>query len=338
MKEAKFYKAVQKKGVQCYLCPHNCNIQKDSVGICRVRKNIDGKLWSLIYGRPCAVNVDPIEKKPLFHFLPGSTSLSVATIGCNLKCSFCQNHHISQPSDDDIASLDDGKQTPPESIIEIAKKYNCKSISYTYTEPTIFYEYAYDISVLAKKEGIANTFVSNGFIGPEALAEIAPLMDAINIDLKFYSEDFYKKISKAKLKPVLDTILYLKNNNVWVEVTTLIVSGLNDKESELKDIAKFIKSVSSDIPWHISRFHPSYKYLEAPATSIKILHKAYEIGKEVGIKYIYTGNIPGDEAENTFCSECKKNIIERVGFHVGKIHLKQGKCEFCDAEISGVFV
>jgi pyruvate formate lyase activating enzyme len=334
MKEALFYTKFPENKIKCNLCPHNCNIQNGKIGICGVRKNIDGILYSLVYEKPCAINIDPIEKKPLFHFYPGSSTYSIATVGCNFRCSFCQNYHISQAGKEEFYIHNE--TVTPSTIIKEAKKHNSVSISYTYTEPFIFYEYALDICKLAKNENLKNVFVSNGYINHEPLLHLIPLMDAANIDLKSFNDQTYKKIMGGTLEPVLNTIKILKEKNVWIEVTTLLIPDLNDSRGELEEIAKFLYNISSEIPWHISRFHPDYKYLNSRITDTEILHKAYEIGKNIGLKYVYTGNINDDIGEHTYCYNCKDKIISRFGFNITEYKIKDSKCQNCGSIIHGV--
>ncbi|MFH1653755.1 MAG: AmmeMemoRadiSam system radical SAM enzyme [Pseudomonadota bacterium] len=333
MKEAMLYTLEKEQRVKCHLCRHGCIVYDGKRGICNVRENRAGKLFSILYGKPCTISVDPIEKKPLFHFYPGSKSLSLCTLGCNFKCSFCQNWRISQyedQGDDDTVS--------PEEVVALAKEHAVKSISYTYTEPTIFFEYAYDIAKLAKDADIANNFVTNGYMTREALDTIKPYLDATNIDLKSFRKDTYRKYMKAGLDGVLDSIKYMKELGIWIEVTTLIVPGMNDDESELKDIANFLVNTGRDIPWHISRFTPQYKETDRPPTPVKKLYRAYEIGKEAGINYVYVGNLPTDEKENTYCHGCNALLIERSGFSVVKNSLEpKGICSNCKTKIAGVF-
>lgn len=325
MKEAMFYKSVKDK-VRCLLCPHFCLIENGKRGKCGVRENIDGKLYSLNYGKVIANSVDPVEKKPLFHFMPGTKTYSIATVGCNLFCEFCQNWEISQDVKEII-----GKEMTPSEIVEDAIQKGCKSIAYTYTEPTIFFEFAYDTAKLAKKKGLKNIFVSNGFINKEAIDKISEYLDAINIDLKGFSEDYYKRYCGARLEPVLDAIKHY-HKKVWLELTTLIVPGHNDDEESFEKITDLIISLDKNIPWHISRFHPDYKMIDVPVTSMEAIDKAYAIGKKKGIKYIYTGNVY-DDRENTYCPKCGKVVIDRKGMHVNKINLDKDRCKFCKAKI-----
>ncbi|MCW4016507.1 MAG: AmmeMemoRadiSam system radical SAM enzyme [Candidatus Bathyarchaeota archaeon] len=335
MKEAMFYKKLDNNVVNCNLCSHRCQKIADSkTGICGVRKNLDGKLYSLVYGRVVARSVDPIEKKPLFQFLPGSMSYSIATVGCNFRCDNCQNFDISQlPKERNVIV---GHETSPEEIVFAAKYNNCKSIAYTYSEPTIFFEYALDVAKLAKKEGLKNVFVTNGYITKEALMEIAPYLDAANIDLKSFSDDFYKKRCGARLQPVLDSIELYKKLGIWTEITTLIIPTLNDSEDELQKIAEFIKNVGEDTPWHISQFHPMYKLPDLPRTPVATLRKARQIGLDAGLRYVYEGNVPGETGENTYCPKCKKQLIQRFGYSIQQNNIKNSKCVYCGTKIDGV--
>lgn len=289
MQEAMFYNKAKGKEAQCYLCAHNCKIALGQFGFCGVRQNIQGVLNTLVYAEVIAANVDPIEKKPLYHFLPGSMSFSIATVGCNFRCGFCQNWQISQVSGQDNAR--EVYKLMPERIVEEAKKNHCQSISYTYTEPTIFFEYAYDIAKVAKQAGLKNIFVTNGYMSREALETISPYLDAANIDLKSFREKFYVENCKGHLQPVLDSIKLAKKLGVWIEITTLIIPGYNDSVSELSDIAGFIASVGKDIPWHISRFHPDYHFLNQKLTPIETLKKAEDLGKKAGLDHVYLGNV-----------------------------------------------
>lgn len=335
MKEARLYDKLTDKRVKCNLCSHRCLIKEGKRGICGVRENQEGVLYSLVHGRPIATHVDPIEKKPLYHFQPGTRSFSLSTVGCNFRCLFCQNADISQMPRENKRIA--GDSVSPEKIVETAKLYNCSSISYTYTEPTIFFEYAYDIGVLAHRAGIKNVFVSNGYMTREALEEYYPNLDAANIDLKAFRDSFYKDLCGAKLQPVLDSLKTLKKQGVWVEVTTLIIPGQNDDPQELRDIARFISSeLGSDTPWHISRFHPTYKLTTAPVTPKETIHRARAIGLEEGLQYVYSGNIPGDAGEKTYCPKCNEVLIDRFGFSVERVRLKEGRCEKCGTSIAGV--
>jgi pyruvate formate lyase activating enzyme len=336
MKEAMLYNSLPEKRVSCFLCNHRCQIADSKFGICGVRQNKEGKLYTHVYGEVIAAHVDPIEKKPLHHFLPGTTSFSIATIGCNFRCPFCQNWQISQASRRKEQGLLGSQVFPPKEVVSAAKNHGCQSISYTYTEPTIFFEYAYDTARLASEKGLANVFVTNGYMSQEALETINPYLDACNVDLKSFREEFYKEMCQASLEPVLDSIRLMRKLDIWVEVTTLVVPGLNDGEDELRSIARFIAGTDPDIPWHVSRFHPDYKYTDAPPTPVGTLRRAYSLGKEEGLRYIYVGNILG-ESENTQCPSCGKTLIRRQGFFVSDFKLKDSACPFCGTAIAGVF-
>jgi len=335
MKEAMFYTPLEDNKVQCRLCRHNCKISEGRRGVCEVRENRSGKLYSLVYRKAISIAIDPIEKKPLFHFHPGSVSLSMATAGCNFRCLHCQNYSISQLVRDHGEIP--GKDIAPEEIVRMAKEEGCDSISYTYNEPTIFFEYAYEVAKLAKKEGIANNFVTNGYIGEDALREIQPYLDAANIDLKGFTDDFYRKICGARLQPVLDSIRLHHELGIWIEVTTLLIPGHNDSKEELEGVAGFIASIDPGIPWHVSRFHPDYRLRDVPATPISTLRLAREIGLKAGLKYVYEGNVPGEEREDTFCPSCGELLIKRYGFSVMKNVIRDSKCPKCGTKIEGRF-
>lgn len=334
MKEARFYENLDGK-VRCRLCNHYCIIKNGKRGICGVRENRDGRLFSLVYGRSIATGVEPIEKKPFFHFYPGTTAYSIATVGCNFHCLNCQNWEISQmPKTGEGGII--GKKLLPEEIVANAKRLGCKSIAYTYTEPTIFFEYAYDTARLAHKEGIKNVFVTNGYTSGEAIKEIAPFLDAANVDLKSFDEDFYRKICGAKLQPVLDNIRLYRELAIWVEVTTLIIPGYSDDKKQLRAIAEFIKGIGEDIPWHITAFYPAYKLPDVPPTTIESLRRAREIGIKAGLKYVYEGNVPGEGGENTYCYHCGEAVITRFRFEIRENKLTEGKCPKCKNQIDGV--
>ncbi len=335
MKQAMFQEAKEGEKVLCGLCSHRCLISPGKRGICAVRENREGVLYSLVYDKIIARNIDPIEKKPLFHFQPGSLSYSIATPGCNFRCLHCQNADISQlPRDHGGTVL--GQEVSPSTIVDAARTHRCASISYTYTEPTIYFELAYDIARLAVERGLKNVFVTNGYITPEALEKIRPYLHAANIDLKGFSDDFYKKICGARLQPVLDAIRLYKESGIGIEITTLVIPGYNDSDAELKEIAGFIKSVGEDVPWHVSRFHPTYKLNDQPVTPLSTLTRARQIGLDAGLRYVYEGNVPG-EGEDTSCPSCKKILVRRVGFGVNENNVKAGKCGYCGAKVDGVW-
>ena len=335
MKEAMFYRPLEGEKVQCYLCNHRCVISPSQRGICGVRENQGGKLFSLIFGRTISMNVDPIEKKPLFHLLPGSTSFSIATVGCNFRCLQCQNHEISQMPRD--GKRIDGSLVPPSRIVSLAKEYRCRSISYTYTEPTIYFEYAYETAVLASREGIKNIFVTNGYMTEEALKTIQPYLDGANVDLKGFQERFYKEVCGARLEPVLENLRFMRKLGIWVEITTLVIPTLNDSMEEFEKIAQFILSLGAEVPWHLSAFYPTYKMLNLPRTPATTLHQAREIGIKTGLRYVYCGNIPGQEGEDTFCPQCGRSVIERAGFRVTRNDVVKGECRHCHATLEGVW-
>lgn len=332
-REAKFYKKLNDGKVECFLCAHNCKIKENSFGICGVRKNEGGVLYTQVHGEVIASHIDPIEKKPLYHFLPGSLSYSIATVGCNLRCSFCQNWRISQAAKENRNI--ETYELAPEEVVREAVKHKCRSISYTYTEPTIFFEYAYDISKLAREKGLKNVFVTNGYMRVEALEEISPYLDACNVDLKSFSDDFYRTMCGARLQPVTESIKKMKELGIHIEVTTLIIPNKNDSKEELKKIAQFIAGVDNNIPWHVSRFHPDYRYIEGDFTPIATLKTAETIGKNEGLKYIYLGNVL--EGNNTYCYNCNKLLLERHYFDVIKNDLDGNKCDKCKTVLEGVF-
>jgi pyruvate formate lyase activating enzyme len=320
-KIASFFEKLNNSNVKCNLCMHRCIIAKEKRGICGVRENRNGELYTLVYGKVIAQNVDPIEKKPLYHFYPGSNAYSVGTVGCNFKCLNCQNFDISQKRE--ILGID----YSPEDVLEEAESNVCTSIAYTYNEPTIFFEFMLDCAKLAKKNGIKNVMVTNGYITPEALKEIAPYIDAANIDLKFWKDESYKKIASANLQYVLDSIKLFYKLGIHIEITTLLIPEVNDSEEELAQIAKFIASIDKQIPWHVSAFHPMYKMMDKKKTSFDLLQKAYEIGRKNGLAYVYVGNVPG-MSEDTFCPKCKKLLIQRFSYMILKNEiLTKNTCE-----------
>jgi len=331
MKEALFYKVLKDNKVQCELCPHKCTIPEEKSGFCKVRQNIKGKLFSLVYGKSIATSIDPIEKKPLYHFLPGSFSMSVATVGCNLKCEHCQNWEISQPRE--II----GENIEPKEIVKLALENECKSISYTYTEPTIFYEYMIETAKLAKKAGIKNVIVSNGYINEKPLKKLLLYIDAANIDLKSFNPDFYKDVCKAKLEPVLNTIKLIASSPALLEITNLIIPEKNDNLDEIKDMCNWIiENIGNNAPLHFSAFYPQHKMLSTNPTPPDTLFKAYEIAKKTGINYIYLGNIQSDKGSNTLCPKCNSVLIERSMMNTENIQIKDNKCN-CGEKIPGLW-
>jgi len=335
MKKAYLFDGLEDNKVQCRLCSHRCVIKEGSRGICMVRENNSGELYSLVYGKLVAERPDPIEKKPLFHFLPSSYSYSIATAGCNFKCKHCQNADISQMARDRGIIM--GSDRKPEDVVKAAISTGCASISYTYTEPTVYFEFAHDTSLIAVENGLKNVFVTNGYMTKEALDFIYPHLHAANVDLKAFNERFYKDICGARLEPVLKTIEEMKAQGVWVEVTTLLIPGLNDDERELKDLISFLKSVDPNMPWHVTRFHPDYRLLDRPATPVSSLKRTRDMALDMGLKFVYTGNVPGDPGEDTHCPSCQELLIKRYGFYVEKNLLKDGKCFKCKAPIHGIW-
>jgi pyruvate formate lyase activating enzyme len=334
-KEAMLYEPADGKKVNCFLCNHRCRIADAGFGICNVRENREGVLYTHAYGRAIAVHIDPIEKKPLYHFLPGTSSFSFGAAGCNFQCGFCQNWQISQITKKEEQDLR-GYELDPEEIVDMAQKAKCRSISYTYTEPTIFFEYAYDTARLARERGISNVFVTNGYMTSQALETIGPYLDACNVDLKSFRDEFYRKVCHGRLQPVLDSIRLMKELHIWVEITTLVIPSENDDEEELAGIARFIAGIDPGMPWHISRFHPDYEFSDSIATPLETLQRAYSIGEEEGLEFVYIGNVPG-EAGYTECPHCRETLIRRRGFLVEENRLKDSRCPSCGAKIAGIF-
>jgi pyruvate formate lyase activating enzyme len=321
------------KKIICELCPTYCELENYKIGGCRVRINKDGELFSLVYGNPCSVAVDPIEKKPFYHVLPASDAFSVATVGCVLSCKFCQNYQISQGRPEES----DNKDLQPDELVRKALAYNCKSIAYTYTEPAVFYEYMYDASKIAKNYGILNTMHSCGYINEKPLRELCKYMDAACIDLKAFTEDFYAKLCGGRLKPVLDALVVLKEEGVWTEIVNLVIPTHNDDPKQIDAMCRWIvKNLGDDVPIHFSRFFPYHKLKNLPPTPFETLKVAWETARNAGLKYVYIGNMRTD-AENTFCHVCKKIIIKRVGYTVKEVNIIDGRCKFCAAEIPGIW-
>jgi pyruvate formate lyase activating enzyme len=335
MKEAYLYEKLEDQKVRCFLCNHRCVIKDGATGLCGVRENRGGTLVSLVYGKVIARHVDPIEKKPLFHFLPGTRSYSIATVGCNFKCRFCQNADISQMPSDQHQIW--GEDMTPAMIVDEAVATRSATIAYTYTEPTIYFELAQDSAQQAVKKGLRNIFVTNGYMTEESLKSLHPDLHGANVDLKAYTDRFYKEQCGAKLEPVLRTLEVMKEMGIWLEVTTLLIPGLNDSREEVEKIAGFLAGLDPDIPWHISRFHPTYRLTDRGSTSLESLRRARDIGYEAGLKYVYTGNVPGDDGEKTYCHGCKEVLIDRYGFSITKNILQDNRCPHCKAVIPGVW-
>jgi len=333
LKEAMWYRKLAGGDVQCQLCPNNCIISEGERGICGVRINIGGKLRATTYGKPVSINIDPIEKKPFFHYLPGATAFSVATVGCNLRCIFCQNWTISQalPENTQHANLE------PQELVELAKKNKCETIAFTYSEPVVFYEYMYETAKLARQAGIRTLWKTGAYINPEPVRELCKYIDAANIDIKGFNDDFYLEYCHGHLQPVLEATKIAKQS-IWVELTYLIIPGGNDNPQDIKAFCQWVKeNLGDNTPVHFTRFSPNYKLQDRPPTPYETLKKAYDIGKSVGLKYVYIGNLPGNPYENTYCPVCNRLLIKRKGFLVEENHIKNGRCEYCGAEIPGIF-
>lgn len=325
--------------VLCQACAQACKLGEGEYGICGVRKVENGELQLLVYGLAAAVNVDPVEKKPMFHFMPDTKAFSLGTVGCNFSCEFCQNFDISQfPKEHDHQIV--GHEMPPERIVELAIEYGCDSIAYTYNEPVVFFEYTYDTAKLAHEKGLKNIYVTSGFETRKAIDLLAPYIDGMNIDIKGFTEEFYKEICGGRLKPVLDAVKYAHEKGIWVEVTTLLITGKNDSDEEIRNIAKFIASVDPAMPWHLSAFHPMYKMLDVPRTPGSTLRRAYKIGQEEGLKYLYVGNIDDEDYESTYCPNCKNRVIDRrgtIGQYVTNELDENGTCPHCGYHLEGVW-
>jgi pyruvate formate lyase activating enzyme len=331
MKEAMLWKP-RDGAVLCALCAHRCSIPEGERGLCGVRQNVKGTLYSLVYGKLISTAVDPIEKKPLFNFLPGTRSYSIASAGCNFFCDFCQNWQISQMSRRDGAIR--GEEFTPEEVVAEAAAYGCASVAYTYTEPTVFFEFALDTAVLAKRAGIKNVFVTNGYQTRETVEKMTGAIDAANVDLKAFSDDFYRCRCRARLAPVLESIRLMHAGGIFLEITTLVIPGENDSPDELKGLVEFIASVSADIPWHVSRFHPDYNLRDRDPTPADTIFEAAEIGKAGGLKYVYAGNMPAGQYEHTYCPGCGAVVVERSGFRAKNVGLDGRACRRCGAELN----
>lgn len=321
------------KTVQCELCPNGCVLDINQTSRCRTRINKDGKLYSLVYGKPCAVHVDPIEKKPFFHFFPGTTAFSIATAGCVLSCKFCQNWQISQAKPEETDTYD----MPPEKVVSNAAAYKCKSIAYTYTEPTAFYEYMYDTAVIARNRKVRNTVHSCGYINEKPLRKLSKYLDAAAIDLKAFTEDFYERICNGSLKPVLASLAVLKEEGIWLEITNLVIPTLNDDLKKINEMSRWIvKNLGPEVPIHFSRFIPHYKLTNLPPTPLETLSEARKTAMDAGLKFVYIGNIR-HEGENTFCPKCRKLLIERQVYTIVQNNISRGKCKFCNTAVPGVW-
>ncbi|WP_024953463.1 AmmeMemoRadiSam system radical SAM enzyme [Sulfurospirillum arcachonense] len=337
--EAWLSKRLSDGQVLCQACAHACKLQEGEYGICGVRQVQKGELQLLVYELVSAAHIDPIEKKPMFHFLPTSKAFSVGTIGCNFSCLFCQNHSISQYPKENSHKIVGQKLTCKE-IVALAIEHQCQSIAYTYNEPIVFFEYTYETAKLAHESGLKNIYVTSGFETRKAIDLLAPFLDGMNIDIKSFSDEFYRKICGARLKPVLEAVKYAYQKRIWIEITTLLIPDKNDSDEEIRSIAKFIASVDTSIPWHLSAFHPTYKMLDTPNTPKATLRRAYKIAQEEGLKYVYVGNIDDEDYESTYCPRCKEKVIKREG-HIGQYVTnklnEKGICCYCGYKIEGVW-
>jgi len=335
--EALLYRPLENRAVRCELCAHRCKILPGQRGLCQVRENRDGQLVSLVYGRLIAQHVDPIEKKPLFHLLPDSRAYSIATVGCNFSCRFCQNADIAQMPSDQQGTIV-GRPVTPEAVVADARAKACASIAHTYTEPTVFFEFALDVARRAHTAGLRNIFVTNGYMSAKALDMILPVLDAANVDLKSFSEAFYRDVCGARLTPVKDTLIRMKKGGMLVEVTTLLIPGLNDSPEELQAIADFLANdLGPETPWHISRFHPTYRMMDRAATPVKTLAMARDIGMAAGLRYVYIGNVPGSGGENTLCPDCGNIVINRFQYRSRTNLIDGNHCAYCNQVIDGIF-
>ena len=334
--EARFWEGAGDKAVVCTLCPRKCTVPDRERGYCGVRENRGGKYYTQVWGNPCALNVDPVEKKPVYHVLPGARAFSLATAGCNMKCKFCQNWTISQVRPEKTRNY----ALPADAVVRFAAKYRCQVIAFTYSEPTVFYEYMYDTAKLARKKNIKPVVVSNGFISAEPMKELCKVVSAVKIDLKAFTDKFYRDLTGARLRPVLDTLVLLKKQGVWFEIVNLIIPRFNDKKDDIKAMCKWIKKeLGPDVPLHFSAFHPMYKLKNLPRTPKTTMFAAYDIARAEGLHYVYVGNVhpAGHKAEKTYCPKCSKVVIGRSAYRITERHIKDGKCSFCGHPIPGVW-
>ncbi len=333
--EARYYEKLENKKIKCLLCPRECVIDNLERGYCGVRENREGVYYTLVHSQVVTYHVDPVEKKPLFHFLPGESAFSFATVGCNVECRFCQNWQISQIRPEQTKNY----FIPPKNIAEHSKKNNCKIIAYTYSEPVIFYEYMYDTILKGNELGIKSVMISNGYINPEPLKKLCEVISGIKIDLKAISDTFYKKYVSAEIKPVLSSLEVIKKSKTWLEIVYLVIPTLNDSEEEFKQLSRWVKqNLGCDVPLHFTRFYPQYKLLNLPPTPINTLNKAKQIADREGLNFVYVGNVPGNSGENTYCPKCKNLLIERAGYFIKQNNVKKGRCSSCNNNIPGVFI
>jgi len=334
VKEAMFYEKLPHKKIRCTLCPRLCVIDDIERGYCGVRENRDGTYYTLVHSRPCTYHADPIEKKPFFHFKPGTLSFSIATAGCNVNCKFCQNWEISQARPEQLRSI----YMPPNDVAELARKHRCRSIAYTYSEPIIFYEYMTDTAAAGRKEGIASVVVTGGYIQQEPLVKLCAAVDAIKVDLKAFSESYYRDVVNGELKPVLDALVTMVEAGTWTEIVYLVVPTLNDGEEEFTGLARWIKAnLGGDVPVHFTRFHPQYLLKNLPPTPVTTLERAKAIADAEGLRYVYVGNVPGHPAEKTYCPGCGTVVVDRLGYTVRNVAVTNGKCKQCGHGVAGVW-
>jgi len=333
-REARYYEMRPEGKALCRLCPHGCVIGEGSRGSCGVREMRDGRLMTLVHSNPCAVHVDPIEKKPLLHFLPASRAFSVATAGCNLHCKNCQNWEISQRRPEETENID----LPPEDLVAEAEAAGCRSIAYTYSDPDIFYEYTVDTARLARERGLKNVLVTAGYVNPEPQQELCRVVDAANVDLKGFTEDFYRQVCSGGLQPVLDALRMYRQEGVWLEVTHLVIPTLNDDPDQIRPMCRWLREhLGADVPVHFSRFQPRYQLKNLPPTPVETLELARRIGLEEGLRYVYVGNVPGHPGEATYCPRCGRTVVGRIGYSITEMNLEDGCCRFCGQEIAGVW-
>lgn len=334
VREAMYYKKLEEGRVECEICPRACKVAIKERGYCGVRENILGSYYTLVYGRVCSMNVDPIEKKPLFHFLPGAKALSIATAGCNIECKFCQNWEISQFRPEQVRSA----YFPPEGVVRQAKDDGIESIAFTYSEPVVFYEYMYNTAKLAREQGVKSVMISNGYIKEKPMAGLCEHLSAVKVDLKAFTERFYKDMCSGELRPVLDTLKLLRREKMWCEIVVLVIPTLNDSEEEIREMCAWVHDeLGPDVPIHFTRFHPTYKIKNLPPTPVSTLARAREVAMEKGLKYAYVGNVPGHEGETTYCAHCKKPVIQRLGFRILEVAMDAGVCRYCRTAIPGVW-
>jgi pyruvate formate lyase activating enzyme len=332
--EAKYYKKLEYKEIECKLCPRECRVGDRERGYCGCRENQNGTYYTLVHSRPCSAHVDPIEKKPLFHFLPGTQAFSIATAGCNLNCKFCQNWEISQVRPEQVTAYD----LPPEDVAAYAEQSGCKTIAYTYSEPIVFYEYMLDCAIAGHKRGVRSVVITAGYINHDPWLELIKEVDAIKVDFKAFTEEFYQDICSGKLKPIMDALVDLAKSDIWYELVYLVIPTLNDNLIDIKNMSKWmIKELGRDVPIHFTRFGPQYLLKNLPPTPVSTLEKAREIAQEEGMNFVYIGNVPGHKGEHTYCPSCKQVVIERVGYSIIQMNLKDGKCGFCGKAIPGVW-